>query len=118
MDCLSFVTASIKRSSALAASSLAVRSYVMFGLEITAVIAVFGMLLVNLAARLRSSRDQAQRAERRLIEAIETIPDGFVLFDSEDRLVTCNAAYREVYSTTADKIHPGVRFRRAFAAGP
>jgi len=75
------------------------------------------MLLVNLAARLRSSRDRAQRAERRLIEAIETIPDGFVLFDSEDRLVTCNAAYREVYSTTADKIRPGVRFEQLLRLG-
>ena len=112
-----FVTASIKRSSALAASSLAVRSYIMFGLAITAVIVVFGVLLMNLAARLRKSGDQAQKAERRLIEAIETIPEGFVLFDSEDRLVTCNSAYREVYSTTADQIRPGVRFEELLRLG-
>ena len=112
-----FVTASIKRSSALAASSLAVRSYIMFGLAITAVIVVFGVLLMNLAGRLRKSGDQAQKAERRLIEAIETIPEGFVLFDLEDRLVTCNSAYREVYCTTADQIRPGVRFEELLRLG-
>ena len=40
-----------------------------------------------------------------------------MLFNSEDRLVTCNSAYREVYSTTADQIRPGVRFEELLRLG-
>jgi signal transduction histidine kinase/CheY-like chemotaxis protein len=46
----------------------------------------------------------------RLWAAIETIPDGFVLFDRDDRLVMCNARYRAIYSLSADAIRPGAAF--------
>ncbi len=41
---------------------------------------------------------ELERAQRRLNEAIEAISEGFVLFDSEDRLVLCNATYRRYYA--------------------
>jgi signal transduction histidine kinase len=46
----------------------------------------------------------------RLWAAIETIPDGFVLFDRDDRLVICNERYRAIYSLSADAIRPGAPF--------
>ena len=36
------------------------------------------------------------RSERRLAEAIESISEGFVCYDGEDRLVICNSCYRNL----------------------
>ncbi len=48
--------------------------------------------------------------QMRIWAAIEAIPDGFVLFDREDRLLTCNQRYRDIYSVAASVIQPGVKF--------
>jgi len=39
-------------------------------------------------------------SEQRLTDAIESISEGFSLYDAEDRLIVCNSAYREL-------LHPG-----------
>ena len=39
--------------------------------------------------------------QMRIWAAIEAIPDGFVLFDREDRLLTCNQRYRDLYPEAA-----------------
>ncbi len=46
----------------------------------------------------------------RVWAAIEAIPDGFVLYDREDRLLTCNQRYRDIYAVTAPAMVPGARF--------
>ncbi len=38
---------------------------------------------------------RAERAERRLTGAIESLPQGFAFYDAEDRLVLCNRTYVE-----------------------
>ncbi|TGD67545.1 response regulator [Tabrizicola sp. WMC-M-20] len=48
--------------------------------------------------------------QMRIWAAVEAIPDGFVLFDREDRLLTCNQQYRDIYPETADILRPGVTF--------
>ena len=48
--------------------------------------------------------------QMRIWAAIEAIPDGFVLFDREDRLLTCNQRYRAFYPETAPAMVPGARF--------
>ena len=49
--------------------------------------------------------------QRRMIEtSIETIPDGFVLYDRVDRLVLCNSKVRDLTPDIADVIVPGVAF--------
>ncbi len=42
---------------------------------------------------LSSANDRIQLVERRLWQSIETIPDGFALFDEDGRLVMANRAY-------------------------
>jgi hypothetical protein len=44
------------------------------------------------------------------MSAIETLPDGFVLYDADDRLVICNERYREIYAKSAPAIVEGARF--------
>ncbi len=48
--------------------------------------------------------------QMRIWAAIEAIPDGFVLFDREERLLTCNQRYRDIYSVSAPAVVPGARF--------
>ncbi|CAN7353047.1 PAS domain-containing protein [Phyllobacterium sp. LjRoot231] len=38
----------------------------------------------------------SQRSEQRLTDAIESISEGFSLYDAEDRLIVCNSAYGEL----------------------
>ena len=55
---------------------------------------------------------QAQLAtmQERLSDAIESLVDGFALFDSDDRLVICNSRYCELNPLSADLLVPGVRW--------
>ena len=62
----------------------------------------------RIAARLSDAPSVPPRAE--LMQAIETIDDAFALFDADDRLVTCNERYREIYALTAPVLEPGVSF--------
>ncbi|GAB1477609.1 PAS-domain containing protein [Paracoccaceae bacterium] len=48
--------------------------------------------------------------QMRIWAAIEAIPDGFVLFDREERLLTCNQRYRDTYLASAPAMVPGARF--------
>jgi hypothetical protein len=48
--------------------------------------------------------------QMRIWAAIEAIPDGFVLYDREDRLLTCNQRYRDIYPATAAAMTPGTKF--------
>ena len=49
-------------------------------------------------------------AQEVLTEAISAIPDGFVIYDNNDRLVACNEAYKEIYAASAAAIKPGITF--------
>jgi signal transduction histidine kinase/DNA-binding response OmpR family regulator/HAMP domain-containing protein len=80
----------------------------------------------RLATTLRLLRDG--QAERRVLEAaaehqrntvrtaIETIPDGFALFDAEDKLVLVNQRYLEIFPETADLMTPGTSFEEIMRA--
>ncbi|MFC1664254.1 PAS-domain containing protein [Pseudomonadota bacterium] len=56
-------------------------------------------------------------AEQRLIDAIESINEGFVLFDADDKLVLCNSRFREFFHIVDDLLKPGITFRELFHAG-
>jgi PAS domain S-box-containing protein len=49
---------------------------------------------------LKDAEEARQRSEQRLVEAIESISEGFAYYDADDRLVLCNSCYREM-------LHPG-----------
>jgi PAS domain S-box-containing protein len=59
---------------------------------------------------LSEARDKATQAQRRLTDALESISEGFFLFDAEDRMVLCNSRYRELYPGLADLMRPGLKF--------
>ncbi|KAJ57392.1 histidine kinase [Actibacterium mucosum KCTC 23349] len=53
----------------------------------------------------------------RMWAAIEAVPDGFVLYDRDDRLVMCNERYREIYATSAAAMTPGTTFEEILRYG-
>ena len=61
-------------------------------------------------AALAHARDAADAARRRLGDAIETLDEGFAIFDSDDRLVLCNQTYLSLWPNIADRIVPGATF--------
>src|SRR5712691_12184875 len=61
--------------------------------------------------------EQVERAQRRLTDAIESISEGFVLFDSENRMVMCNSVWRNYFKGVEDMIVPGARFDDVVRAG-
>ena len=66
--------------------------------------------LVEKERALEAARAQAQQERERLEDAIEALPDGFALYDADDRLVVSNQRYREIYAHSAPAIRPGTRF--------
>ncbi len=55
--------------------------------------------------------------QMRIWAAIEAIPDGFVLFDREDKLLICNQRYRELYPESAEAVVPGATFESILKYG-
>jgi PAS domain S-box-containing protein len=60
---------------------------------------------------LRLAEDARRRSEQRLVEAIESISEGFVFYDVDDRLVLCNSCYRNLlYADHQAELKPGMTF--------
>ncbi|GAB5461990.1 diguanylate cyclase [Hoeflea alexandrii] len=66
---------------------------------------------------MRQLLNRANAAERRFIDAMESLPNGFVLYDKDDRLVICNERYREIYAESAKYIVPGASFEEIIRNG-
>ena len=58
---------------------------------------------------IKQAQKAAEKSEGRMIDAIESLSDGFIYYDSERRLVYCNDRYREFYPWIADLLVPGAR---------
>jgi PAS domain S-box-containing protein len=65
----------------------------------------------------KKAEEAIKEAQRQLIDAIESIPDGFVLFDSNDRYVLTNSKYREMYPTMVDAFEPGSTYAAGIRTG-
>ena len=56
--------------------------------------------------------DEARQARTQLTDAIESISEGFSLYDADDRLALCNNRYRELlYSGVTEIVTPGTAVR-------
>ncbi|MBR0656980.1 ATP-binding protein [Plastoroseomonas arctica] len=84
----------------------------------------FGALLIAIATALtivQSTRERAEneraRARRTLESALESMSDGFVMFDAQDRLIACNSRYKDFYRVSAPLIVPGAIFEDILREG-
>ena len=60
---------------------------------------------------------ELERLHRRLNEAVERIAQGFALWDADDRLVLCNAVFRNYFGDNAHLVIPGARYDDIVRAG-
>lgn len=65
----------------------------------------------------RASSASLEQADARLRAAIDALPDGFVMFDVEDRIILYNQTYRDMYSESADLIAPGASYEVGLREG-
>ncbi len=68
-----------------------------------------GLIATDITERKRAEQSQKE-VEQRLVEAIESISEGFALYDKNDRLVLFNNRYRDFYPGLADRIKRGSKF--------
>ena len=59
---------------------------------------------------IRNARAEAEAAKAQLLTAVDALPDGFVLFDADDKLVMCNDRFRSIHAPSRALITPGVAF--------
>ena len=71
---------------------------------------------LSLVIVFRSIRAR-ENAEARLQDAIESISEGFLMYDSDDRLVLSNTKFREMYALASDLFVPGAKFEDILRAG-
>lgn len=58
----------------------------------------------------RAAKARAEEERTHLVDAVESIPEGFVLYGPDDKLVLCNGKFREIYQYTDEDLKPGVTF--------
>ena len=59
---------------------------------------------------LARAKELAETVQARLAEAIESVNEGFALFDGDDRLVMGNSKYLAFWPAFSEQIVPGVTF--------
>ncbi|WP_426954363.1 EAL domain-containing protein [Muricoccus radiodurans] len=112
-----FVTATMGQSAALAEWAEDRDRLLWTALALAMLISALGLSLI--AVLRHRDRTEAERTRSRIMleNAIESMPDGFVMWDRDDRLVTCNSHYRNLYPLSAPFIQPGVSFEYILRKG-
>jgi diguanylate cyclase (GGDEF)-like protein len=92
--------------------------------QMIAFVTVAVVLLSALGFMLDAARRQRERADDErgraravLDNAIESMSDGFVMWDAHDRLVTCNQQFRQMYKLSEPFIYTGARFEDIIRGG-
>lgn len=79
-----------------------------------------GPHLIGIAVDVTEQKRLVERtaaADLRLRDAIETIPEAFVLWDAENRLVLCNSNFQELHNLPDDAIRAGASYEDIVNAG-
>jgi two-component system cell cycle sensor histidine kinase PleC len=79
-----------------------------------------GLHLIGIAVDITEQKSLAERtveADLRLRDAIETIPEAFVLWDAEDRLVLCNSHFQRLHRLPDSAVKPGTSYETVIEVG-
>ena len=79
-----------------------------------------GLHLIGIAVDVSEQKNLVERttaADLRLRDAIETIPEAFVLWDADNRLVLCNSYFQELHRLPDSAVVPGTPYEMVVAAG-
>ncbi len=72
---------------------------------------------IRMADDLRRAKEAQDQAHQHLVTSINSMRNGFVIWDVDDRLVLANDAYRDLYRPIRDMIVEGVQFEEMMSAG-
>jgi two-component system cell cycle sensor histidine kinase PleC len=76
--------------------------------------------LIGIAVDITEQKSLVEKtaaADLRLRDAIETIPEAFVLWDADNRLVLCNSNFQQLHHLPDDAVTPGTPYETVVAAG-
>jgi two-component system cell cycle sensor histidine kinase PleC len=79
-----------------------------------------GVHLIGIAVDVTEQKTLVERtaaADLRLRDAIETIPEAFVLWDNENRLVLCNSNFQDLHNLPDRAVMPGTPYEDVVEAG-
>ncbi len=79
-----------------------------------------GLHLIGIAVDITEQKSLVERttaADLRLRDAIETIPEAFVLWDADNRLVLCNSNFQELHHLPDEAVVAGTSYEMIVAAG-
>jgi len=79
-----------------------------------------GPHLIGIAVDITEQKNLVERtmaADLRLRDAIETIPEAFVLWDAENRLVLCNSNFQELHRLPDEAVLAGTSYETIVATG-
>ena len=79
-----------------------------------------GPHLIGIAVDITEQKTLVERtveADLRLRDAIETIPEAFVVWDAQNRLVLCNSNFQELHNLPDASIEAGASYESVVAAG-
>jgi two-component system, cell cycle sensor histidine kinase PleC len=79
-----------------------------------------GPHLIGIAVDVTEQKSLAERsaeADVRLRDAIETIPEAFVVWDAQNRLVLCNSNFQELHNLPQAAVAAGASYESVIAAG-
>jgi two-component system cell cycle sensor histidine kinase PleC len=79
-----------------------------------------GLHLIGIAVDVTEQKTLVERtiaADLRLRDAIETIPEAFVLWDADNRLVLCNSNFQALHNLPDEAITVGASYESVSAAG-
>jgi two-component system cell cycle sensor histidine kinase PleC len=79
-----------------------------------------GLHLIGIAVDITEQKSLAERsieADLRLRDAIETIPEAFVLWDATNRLVLCNSHFQRLHKLPETAVIPGTSYETVIEVG-
>jgi two-component system cell cycle sensor histidine kinase PleC len=79
-----------------------------------------GLHLIGIAVDITEQKSLAEKtveADLRLRDAIETIPEAFVLWDASDRLVLCNSHFQGLHKLPDSAVIPGTSYETVIEVG-
>jgi two-component system cell cycle sensor histidine kinase PleC len=88
--------------------------------ELSQATADTGLHLIGIAVDITEQKSLAEKtveADLRLRDAIETIPEAFVLWDAEDRLVLCNSHFQRLHKLPDTAVSPGTSYETVIEVG-
>jgi diguanylate cyclase (GGDEF)-like protein len=78
---------------------------------VTVAVLSIGLLVLTLFLIFRQVTGRLSVEKQRLDTAMNTMTQGLLMFDQDERLIVCNRRYVEMYGLSADVVKPGVYFR-------